>query len=101
MLLTLCSCLFRRVLNRLNDVLVAGAAAEIPFQAMSNLIARWIGISIDDLARRDNHSRRAVSALQTVMFPKTFLDRMQIPVCCQSLDRCHIAAISLNGQHRA
>ena len=42
----------RGVFNRFDDVLIAGAAAEIAFQSVANLFARWIRIAIEDLRSR-------------------------------------------------
>src|SRR5438477_2428645 len=64
----------RRILDRLDDVLIAGAAAQISFEPVTNFIARRIGIAINDLTRRDDHSRRAKTTLQAVLLPKAFLN---------------------------
>ena len=91
----------RRILDRLDDVLIAGAAAQISFQAVTNFITRRIRIAIDDLARRDDHSRRAITTLQAVLLPKAFLNGMQCAVVRESFDRRHVRAIGLDGKHRA
>ena len=90
-----------RVFDRFDDVLIAGAAAEISLQAVPDLCARGIRIAIDDLTRGDDHSRRAVPALQAVLFPESFLDRMQVAVRSESFNRRYVAAVGLDGQHRA
>src|SRR5215831_20176282 len=82
-------------------MLIAGAAAEIAFQAVTNLSLRWIGISIDDLTRRHDHSRCAIAALQAVFFPESFLHRMQIAIGGQAFNRGDVAAIRLHREHGA
>ncbi len=68
---------------------------------MPNLVARRIWIPIDDLGRGYDHPRRAVAALQTVMFPESFLHRMQLPIRGQSFDSCDVRAVGLDREHRA
>jgi hypothetical protein len=89
------------VLNRFDDVLVAGAAAQIPFEPVANLVHAGIGIPIEYLRGGHDHSRRAVTALQTVLLPESFLHGMQISVCGHAFNGCDAGAISLNGKHRA
>src|SRR6185369_15637738 len=76
----LISHLARCVLNSFDDVLVAGAPAQIAFESVANLVGSGIGIAIEDLSRGHYHPRRAVTALQTVLLPESFLHRMQIAV---------------------
>ncbi len=75
-----------RVFNCFDDMLIAGATAQVSFQPMPNLVARRIGIAIDNLARSYDHPRRAIATLQTVMFPESFLHRMQLSIRGQSFD---------------
>src|SRR6185437_7923035 len=53
-----------RVLYRLYDVLIAGAAAEIPLESVADLSLRRIGITAQQVDRGHDHSGRAVAALQ-------------------------------------
>src|SRR6516165_2075756 len=55
-----------RILDRLDDVLVAGASAEVAFQRVTNLGLGRIGVVSQQVNRGHDHPRRAVSALQTV-----------------------------------
>src|SRR5438045_7639553 len=82
-------------------MLIASATTEISFEPVTYFIARRIGIAIDDLTRRDDHSRRAIAALQAVLLPKTFLHRMQCAVGRESFDRRHVRSVSLDRKHRA
>ena len=59
-----------RVLDRLDDVLVAGASAEIALQHMANLGLRRLGVTAQQIDRGHDHPRRAITALATVLFQK-------------------------------
>src|SRR6516162_10224556 len=65
-----------RKLDRLHNVLVAGAAAQIARDAPANLFltGRWILLQKD--IRRHQHARCAVAALQPVLLFESFLQRM-------------------------
>src|SRR5215831_12937350 len=56
--------LLRRVLHRLDDVLVARAAAEIARHPIADLLFRRIRILLEQPVRARDHARRAVAALQ-------------------------------------
>src|SRR5215471_4977072 len=64
-----------------HDVLVARAAANVAFEAVANLLFGGRRITIDDLFRRHDHSRRAESTLQPMFVPERFLDWIQLAVC--------------------
>jgi hypothetical protein len=59
------------VLDSLHDVLVPGAAAQIPGQRLTDFQLRRIGIRTQQFNRRENHSRSAETALQTETIPET------------------------------
>src|SRR5262245_6386288 len=90
----------RGVLHCFDDVLIAGAATQITFQAMSYLLSTWIRIAIQDLRGSHNHPRRAVAALQAVMFPEALLDRVQIAAHRHAFNGGDVCAVSLDGKHR-
>src|SRR5947199_3654872 len=69
-----------RILDRVNDVRVTGATTQISFQRMSDLLAAGFGISLEQLHPGDDHSGRAIAALQTMAFPESLLNRVQFPV---------------------
>src|SRR2546430_11051143 len=95
------SLFFRRVFHSLDNMLIASATAQISFQPVPNLVARRIWIAIDKLGRSYDHPGRAIAALQSVMFPESFLHRMQLPIRGQSFDSCDVRAIGLHSEHRA
>ena len=74
------SLFFCCVLDSFYDVLVAGAATQVSFEAVTNLFLRGMRIALDQLRGGHNHSGRAVAALQAVTLPETFLHGMQVAV---------------------
>src|SRR5216684_5549557 len=64
--------------DRLDDVLVAGAAAEIAFELLADgVVAEVVALALDDVDRGHDHAGGAEAALQTVMLAERFLHRMQ------------------------
>src|SRR5437773_1097263 len=51
--------------------------------------------------RTHDHSRRAVTALEAVFFPETFLKRMKLPILSHAFDRYDVCAVCLNRKYRA
>src|SRR5438046_6530458 len=78
-----------RIFDGVNDVRVTGATTQISFQRVSNLLAAGFGISLEQLDPGDDHSGRAIAALQTMAFPESLLNRMQYPVPGQTFDGRH------------
>src|SRR5712671_7286137 len=66
----------RRKLDRVNDMRVARATTQIAFQRVSDLRAIGIGSPIEQLDTGHDHARGAITALETVAFPKPFLHGM-------------------------
>src|SRR5690348_354508 len=66
-----------RGLDRLHDVLVSGAAAEIAFERVPNLFFAGIWVALKQIDRRHDHARRAEPALKPVLLPECRLERMQ------------------------
>jgi len=85
----------------LDDILVAGAAAQVAFDTLTDFFFGWIGIAAKQLHRLHNHTRGAVAALQTVFFPKTFLDWVQFAINRQPFDGRYFRAIQLDGESGA
>src|ERR1700759_474719 len=64
--------------DRLNDILIAGAAAEIAFEFFPDgVVGEIMPLAVDDIDRGHDHARRAEPALQTMMLAKCLLHRMQ------------------------
>src|SRR5713226_4073485 len=89
------------VLNGLDDIVVARAAAEIAVELVPDLFLRRLGIALEELRRRHDHARRAEAALQPVLLPEGVLDRVQLAVLGHAFDRGDLRAVGLDGQHGA
>src|SRR6266852_5613047 len=64
--------------DRLNDVLITGAAAEIAFELFANgVLAEIVALAVDDINRGHDHAGRAEAALQAMMLAERLLHRMQ------------------------
>src|SRR5262245_18630973 len=72
--------LFGGALHRLDNVLVAGASAQIAFQAVTDLVRAGVRIALQDLSRGHDHSGRAIAALQAMVLPEALLNRVQFAV---------------------
>src|SRR6266851_1928744 len=85
--------------DRLNDVLVAGAAAEIAFEFFADGVVRKImALAMDDIYRGHDHAGGAETALQAVMFAERLLHRMQRrAVGGKALDGLDLMSV---GHHR-
>src|SRR5688572_26109807 len=84
-----------------DDVVVPGAAAKVALQALANLLLRRVRIVGEEPDRGEDHPRCAVTALQTVVVPERLLQRMELAVGRQTLDRRHRASFGLERELRA
>src|SRR5262247_1467870 len=90
-----------RALHGLDDVLVAGAAADVPRQRPTNLFLAGVGILGEQRARREHHPGRAKPSLEAVLLVERGLHRMQLRALREPLDRRHLPAVGLHGEHGA
>src|SRR5438128_9037403 len=89
------------VLHGLDDVEIAGAAAEVAADGLADLgLARVLG-ALEQRAARQHHAGRAKAALQPVLLPEAFLDGVELASLLQPLDGRHFAAVGLHRQHGA
>src|SRR5712691_5587817 len=93
--------LFGRVFDGLNDIDVAGAAAQIAFQRELDLVVRGIRVLLQQVHGLHDHAGRAEAALQAVLLPETLLHRVQLARRCQTLDRQDVGALGLHREHGA
>src|SRR5215469_10591418 len=77
----------------IDDVLISGAAADIAFQAMPNLLFRRGWIALQDLLGRHDHSGCAESALQPMFVPERLLHAVQLPVARESFHGDDLGAV--------
>ena len=89
------------VLNGVDDVLVAGAAAEVAGDALADLALRRRRVVFEQRHGRHDHPRRAVAALEAVLLPEAFLQGMQLTVRREALDRRDRGAVGLDREDRA
>src|SRR5262245_15794658 len=64
-------------LDRLDDVHVAGAAAQVPRDGLADVLLAGVGILGEERRARHHHAGRTIAALQTMFFPEALLDGMQ------------------------
>src|SRR5262249_37584886 len=89
--------------NRLDDVVVAGAAANIAFELFTDgAIVELVAFAADNVDGRHDHAGRTEAALQSVIFAKRLLHRMQRTVRGrQTFDGQDVGAFKLQSQHGA
>src|ERR671934_273475 len=92
----------RRRVDGLDDVLVAGAAADVPLEPAPDLrLGQPVAVRAEELDAGHDHSRRAEAALERVALPERLLQRMQLAVARETLDRRDLAAVGQNRERGA
>jgi len=94
------SLLTGRCLNGLDDVVVAGAAAEVPFEPVPDLLLGRVRDVLQQARGRHDHAGRAVAALQRMVLRECALHRME-PTGAEAFDRHHVPAVGLHGEDGA
>src|SRR5262249_41767787 len=89
------------VLDGFDDVDVPGAAAEIPRDRAPDVALARIGIGFQERVARHHHAGGAIAALQAVLLKETLLDGIELAFLLEAFDSCDVAAVCLNGEHRA
>src|SRR5580658_1002653 len=89
------------LLDRRDDVLVAGAAAEVAGDRLADLGLARIGVALQEHVRGHQHPRRAKTALQAVTVPERLLQRMELAALREPLDGRDRVAVGLDREHRA
>src|ERR1700675_2995518 len=85
--------------HRFDDVVVAGAAADIAFQLVADgVLVELAAIAVDDVDRRHDHARREITALQSVIVAERRLHRVQFVTLGNALDGGDIGAVGLPDQ---
>src|SRR5260370_38460449 len=73
-----CSLHFLRgVLYRLDDVDVAGAAAQVARDANADLLLGGVRVTLQERQAGHHHSRRAIATLKAMLLLEAFLKGMQ------------------------
>src|SRR5689334_7642345 len=78
--------LCRGSLHRVDDVLVTGAAAQVAFESVANFLFGGVGVVGEQLPGAQNHAGRTEAALQSVLVPECFLDRIEAAICREPFD---------------
>src|SRR5437762_3034083 len=97
--------LCRGSLNRLNDLGVTRAAAEIARERKPNLFLRGVLVFVQKRLGHHQHARRAVAALRAAFLNECLLHGMQVGTNLQTLDGYDVRAVQLTrkdktGVHR-
>jgi hypothetical protein len=90
-----------RRLNRLDDVHIASAPAEVSRNGLADFELGRLLVAGQECGAGHHHPRRAVAALQPVLLPETFLNGVKLPVLLQALDGGELVAVGLDGKHGA
>src|SRR5262245_9684151 len=70
----------------LDDVLVAGAAAQVARQREAHLVLGRVGVGVQQGPGRQHHARRAEPALEAVLARETLLHGVELAGGAQPLD---------------
>src|SRR6266567_8215375 len=87
--------------NRLDDVVIAGAATQIAVEIRADRRLVGMGNPVEQIDRHHDHSGRAEPTLKSVVLAKCRLHRVEIVAFGQALDGGDLATRGLRRQHRA
>jgi hypothetical protein len=85
----------------IDDVLVAGAAAQMPRERVAHSSLIRVRIHREQLGQAHEYARRTETTLQGMMVAKRFLQGVEALVGRQALDCCNLAAVRLHGERQA
>ena len=85
-----------------DDVVIAGATAEVSGKPLPDLSLCRIGVFRQQIEGRHYHPWCAETALKPMLFPESFLNGMKRAVIRrQTFERRDISAVCLNSEHSA
>jgi hypothetical protein len=88
--------------DRIHDVLVTGAPAQIARNRLTDFHLGRMWVFLQEWNEGHQNPRRAVPALQSMRFPKSVLQGMQlVGSLCQPLHGSNRVPVGLNGKHQA
>ncbi len=93
--------LLGRRLNGADDLVVAGAAAEIAGELETDLVLAGIGVLVEQGLSRHQKARRANAALERGPFEEALLERVQVPWLGEAFDRLDPCSLGFNRQDNA
>lgn len=88
-------------LDRIDNLLVAGATAQIAVDRRLDLVTGGVDIGLEEGGADDEESRRAESALAASGLGEALLNRMQMMAIRQTLDRGDRSVFSLASKAQA
>ncbi|KAG1649237.1 hypothetical protein GQR58_029200 [Nymphon striatum] len=91
------SCFTCHAHDGLHDVVVAGAAAQVAFEAFADLGLGWVRVLFQERRRRHDHAWRAVSTLQSVALLEGFLHRVPVLITGGRASSASAVSKSLDG----
>ena len=89
------------VLHGLDDVVIAGTAAEVAGETVSDLGLGRAWVLLEQVVRRHDHAGCAEAALEPVHLPEAFLKRVQVAVGGETFDRGYLSAVGLDREEGA
>src|SRR5262249_56103084 len=84
-----------------DDLCVAGAAAEVAGQCLSDLITRRERVSFQQRPRSQQHARRAVAALGSAELGERLLERVQLRGAAHPFHSRDLAVVELDREEEA
>ncbi len=90
-----------RQFHRLEDLLVAGAAADVAAEPLLDLLVAHEGVGADGAGRRHHHARDAIAALAGAGLVEGLLENAHLAGPGQVLHRLDGRALHLGGRHEA
>src|SRR5262245_49607613 len=91
----------RGVLISLDDIDVAGAAAQVAGDRVTDFVVAGVVVLLQERVAGHQHSRRAVAALKAVFLKETVLKRMKFAVLFETFDGGNRTPVSLHGEDGA
>ena len=85
--------------DRGDDVMVAGATAQISGNGFFDLLFGGIFYPPEQAIGGHEHARRAVTTFHRVVLPESFLQGMQSLILCQSFNGNDLVPRNLNREH--
>jgi hypothetical protein len=87
--------------DRLEDLYIAGATAQVPRETFPDICFGWIGVSIKKINSSDNHSRRTNPTLCTSKLYERPLNGVKSIAVSDTLNRLYRRALNLERWHEA
>src|SRR6266851_3174520 len=87
--------------NRVQDLLIPRAAAEVAGERLANLVSRRFGVVVQQRLRCEQDAGRAVAALRGAELSESLLQRVELRPARKPLDGRDRAAFDLDRQQQA